>query len=149
MKAEMRKGTPVLRVVLDTNVWISAALTPAGIPAELVQRVLASIQPVFSSATFAELETRLWRPKFDRNISMEIRKRVLHDLHAAALWVEVPTTAQTYCRDPEDDRCIHTAFAAEAPWLVTGDQDLLLVPIIPNLHILTPADALRLMATRH
>lgn len=40
--------------------------------------------PVFSAATFAELEARLWKPKFDRYLSMEIRRAILHDVNAAA-----------------------------------------------------------------
>ena len=32
--------------------------------------------PVFSAATFAELETRLWKPKFDRYLSMESRRAI-------------------------------------------------------------------------
>ncbi len=137
----------MLRVVIDTNVWISAALSQAGAPAQLVDRVLAHGRPVFSQATFAELEIRLWRPKFDRHLSMEFRQRILHDLNTAAMWVEVPATAtEKFCRDSDDDKFIHTALAAEVPWLVTGDRDLLDVPAIANLRILSPADALKLPA---
>jgi putative PIN family toxin of toxin-antitoxin system len=73
-----------LRVVVDTHVWISAALSKAGSPALLVRYVLANGQPVFSASTFDELQTRLWKPKFDRYLSMELRKSILHDLSASA-----------------------------------------------------------------
>jgi len=108
--------------------------------------VLEHILPVVSPTTFAELETRLWKPKFDRYLSMEHRQRILHDLNAAAHWVDVPAeiTAQTFCRDADDDKFIQAALAAQAPWLVTGDQDLLDVPALPGLRILSPADAIRL-----
>ena len=93
------------RVVVDTNVWISAALSRQGLPARLLQHVLAHHLAVFSTATFAELESRLWRPKFDRYLSMEIRRRILHDLSATAHWVEIPSASalQRYSRDPDDD----------------------------------------------
>lgn len=139
MKAEHR-----LLAVIDTNVWISAALSPAGAPARLVRHVLAHGVPVFSGDTFAELQTRLWKPKFDRYLGMDARRRLLHDLNAAALWIEVPpaVAAVAHCRDADDDRFVHAALAASAPWLVTGDQDLLDVPPLPRLSILTPAAAL-------
>lgn len=139
MKAEHR-----LLAVIDTNVWISAALSPAGALAQLVRHVLAHGVPVFSDGTFAELQTRLWKPKFDRYLDMDLRRRLLHDLNAAALWIEVPpaVAAVAHCRDVDDDRVIHAALAAGAPWLVTGDQDLLCVPPMPGLCILTPAAAL-------
>ncbi len=144
MKAES-SGNTALGVVIDTNVWISAALSQQGAPARLVRHVLEHGRPVFSSATFAELEARFWRPKFDRYLSMELRQRILHDLNAAAHWVDVPAgiAAQRFCRDADDDKFIQAALAAGAPWLVTGDQDLLDAPKVPGLRILAPAAALR------
>ncbi len=145
MRAESG-GSLARRVVIDTNIWISAALSQQGAPARLVRLVLAHALPVFSPVTFAELEARLWKPKFDRYLSMELRQRILHDLNAAAHWVELPEglPPQRYCRDADDDKFIQTALIAQAPWLVTGDQDLLEAPVVPGLRILSPAAALRL-----
>lgn len=131
-------------VVLDTNVWLSAALSPNGAPAQVVRAVLLQGLPVFSEGTFAELEARIWKPKFDRYVSLEARKAILRDARSAALWVEVPPQLanQRWCRDPDDDVFILTALAAQAPWLVTGDDDLLSIPAIEALKVLTPAQAL-------
>lgn len=132
------------RVVLDTNVWLSAALSPNGAPAQVVRAVLQQEVTVFSEATFAELESRIWKPKFDRYISLEARKAILRDARAAAVWVEIPPELwdQRWSRDPDDDVFIRTALAAQAPWLVTGDDDLLSVPALDGLQMLTPAQAL-------
>lgn len=140
-------STRTHRVVIDTNVWISAALSKTGSPALVVQRVLARGIPVFSEATFAELASRLWKPKFDRYLSMELRQRILHDANAAAHWVSIAAdmAAQTYSRDPDDDKFIHAALAAAAPWLITGDQDLLTVRAEIGVRIVTPAQALQMM----
>ena len=137
-----------LLAVVDTNVWISAALSKSGSPAQLVRYVLANGVPVLTRSTFDELQTRLWKPKFDRYLSMDQRKSILHDLSAAAMWVDVPTAiaAVASSRDQDDDKFIHAALAAQAPWLVTGDQDLLTVAAQPGLQILTPAAALGLAA---
>lgn len=133
-----------LWVVVDTNVWISAALSASGAPALAARRVLETRRPVFSEGTFAELETRLWRPKFDRYLSIDLRQRILHDLSAAADWVVIPSdlTQQTWSRDPDDDHFVRAALAAQAPLLITGDADLLDLPAIAGLRILTPADGL-------
>ena len=132
------------RIVVDTNVWISAALSRDGAPGQLSRRVLAEYTPVFSEATFAELETRLWRPKFDRYLGMEVRQRILHDLSAVAFWTAIPPglAAKHWSRDPDDDHFIRAALAAQALLLVSGDADLLDVPAIDGLDILTPAQAL-------
>jgi putative PIN family toxin of toxin-antitoxin system len=141
------KADTGLRVVIDTNVWISAFLTGKGAPALLVRHVLEQGRPVFSAATFSELEARLWLPKFDRYVSMDNRKALLHDVEALAYWTEVPAEieAQTFCRDPDDDKFIQAAMAAKAPWLLTGDQDLLAVPKLSGLRILSPTMALQLL----
>lgn len=153
MKAESggnNTGATALRVVIDSNIWISAALSKTGAPAQLVRLVLEHGLPVFSEATFSELETRLWKPKFDRYLSMEIRRQILHDAKAAAHWVTVAPglAAQQYCRDADDDKFIHTALAASAPWLVTGDQDLLVIGTIAGLRILSATDALQSSGSR-
>lgn len=140
----MRAERPRL-VVLDTNVWLSAALSPNGAPAQVVRAVLLQGLAVFSEATFAELEARIWKPKFDRYISLEARRAVLRDARAAALWVEIPPELAVlrWSRDADDDVFIRTALAAQAPWLVTGDDDLLSVPAVTGLQILSPAQAMQ------
>jgi uncharacterized protein len=136
------------RVVFDTNIWISAALSTYGAPAQVLRRVLQQGVPVFSEVTFAELEIRLWKPKFDRYISMEVRRDLLRDAKAAAHWVVIPDqiAAVAYCRDVEDDKFIRTARAASATWLVTGDKDLLVLQKVLSVEILTPSAALERMS---
>ena len=106
-----------------------------------MQLVLERGALVFSQPTFNELKTRLYRPKFDRYTSLELREAVLHDLSAAARWVEIGEPGR-YCRDRSDDMFIETALAARAGVLVSGDQDLLDAPAIAGLRILTPQQAL-------
>lgn len=131
------------RVVIDTNVLISAALSARSAPARLVDLVLQHAELVFSRATFAELETRLWRAKFDRYLDIERRRLLLHDLAAIGHWVVLPEPAGvSYSRDPEDDVFIHTALHGKAQWLVSGDQDLLVLPSGLGVEILSPAQAL-------
>ena len=131
-------------MVVDTYVWLSAALSTEGAPARVARLVLVRAVPVFSASTFAELAARLWAAKFDRYITLENRRRILSDMKAAALWVDIPpgTAAVSHCRDPSEDMFVHTALAAGAKWLVTGDQDLLSIPSMKELRILKPADVL-------
>jgi putative PIN family toxin of toxin-antitoxin system len=136
-------------VVIDTNVWISGILTRTGYPAQLTRRVIKNGQPVFSPETFVELKDRLWQPKFDRYVSIEQRQALLGGLQAIALWVDVPPeiAAELFCRDATDDKFIHTALAAKAGFLITGDKDLLILSknvLRRSLRILAPADAIDL-----
>ena len=133
-----------LKVVIDTNVWISGLLTRTGTAALLARHVVQNGQAVFTVQTFAELKDRVWRPKFDRYVTMEQRKKLLSDIESSALWVEVQLaiTATTFCRDVADDMFIHAAHAAQSIWLVTGDDDLLCLHPLGSLQILSPRAAL-------
>ena len=138
------RAEPARRIVIDTNVWISGFLTQTSVPAILSRWVVQNAQPVFSPDTFAELKERLWRPKFDRYLAMDDRKRLLRDLDAIAYWVNVPPaiSEKAYCRDKDDDKFIHAALAAQVSLLVTGDDDLLCLHPLNGLRILTPRAAL-------
>ena len=127
--------------MIDTNVLINAALSASGAPARLVQWVLERSILVFSQPTFDELKTRLYRPKFDRYISLELREAVLHDLSAAARWVAIGEPVR-YCRDRSDDMFIETALVAQAGIVVSGDLDLLQAPPKKGLRVLNPQQAL-------
>lgn len=65
-------------VVLDSNVWISAALRRAGTPAGLVRHLPGYGLPAVATARYAEREARLWPPTFDRQPSMAERRRLAH-----------------------------------------------------------------------
>lgn len=144
MKVDSKVLTHYGHVVVDTNVLLSAALSPGGIPARLVDRLLEIGKLVFSAATFAELEARIWLPKFDRYLPIERRRLILLQASAAAVWLDIPArlAQRTFSRDPQDDAFIQTALAAGAKRLITGDNDLLCLHPLDALHILTPRQAL-------
>ena len=132
-------------LVIDTNIWISAAISSHGVTSALVQRVLMKGNVVFSDATFAELETRLWKPKFDRYITPESRRCTLRGIEEIATWISVlPATAtKKYSRDADDDKFVHLALAASAQWLISGDKDLLDIDAELPFKIISPASALK------
>jgi len=134
----------VKRAVIDSNVLISALLSPQSVPAQLVNGLLEQACLVFSRETFAEFETRLWRPKFDRYIDIEQRRRLLHHLAAVTQWTRLPEQPlPKYSRDPDDDVFIHTALYSQAQWLVSGDKDLLELQTKDwTFEIRSPAQAL-------
>jgi putative PIN family toxin of toxin-antitoxin system len=141
MKANERSA--YARVVVDTNVLLSAALSPNGIPAVVVNWILSEGALLFSNESFAELETRIWKAKFDRYLSIERRKQLLHDFNASGLWVAIPDALNTQCfsRDKHDDAFLRTALAADATRLISGDEDLLILHPMGKLHIINPRTA--------
>ena len=128
------------RVVFDSNVLISAVLLP-GRPFRVLEWVLENGFLIFSDASFAELASRLQRPKFDRYVSLERRRELLADLEAVADWTAITGSLQV-CRDPDDDKVLETALAGRANRLVSGDGDLLDLDPYEGLAIVTPAQFL-------
>lgn len=137
----------VERYVIDTNVLISAALSAHSAPGVVVRRILAQGEVLFSEATFAELQTRMWLPKFDRYLTLESRKLILHDFRAVARWADIPPAVSTrrFCRDADDDKFLHLALAGAARVIVSGDKDLLDLGQVDTVQILSPAMALARM----
>lgn len=129
------------RLVIDTNVLISAALVPGATPSRLVAYALQHQRLLFSEQTFGELRTRLYRPKFDRYLSLDDRKLLLHDLNAAADWVALDAVAN-FSRDRDDDKFVQTALNGGARWLVSVDADLLCLESVQSVQIVTPGQAL-------
>lgn len=135
--------------VLDTNVLISAVLSAESVPARVTLWVIANARLIFAEQTFGEFKSRLWRPKFDRYLTIERRNQILHDFSAIADWVEIDgTPAPVSSRDPDDDMFIRTAVAASARWLVSGDRDLLEVRGLEEVAILSPADMLERISSQ-
>ena len=127
------------RVVLDTNVLISAVLQLKGPPRAVIDAVRAGGGALlFSDETFDELRTRLSRPRFDKYVSREGRALFVAQIEAVSEWVAI-TGARMGCRDPDDDKLLETALTGEADCLVTGDRDLLVMAPFHGIPILTPA----------
>lgn len=130
------------RLVVDTNVLISALLTPSGTPRRLLDELaLASATLFFSDETFAELAIRLAKPKFDPYRTPEQMDLFLDWLVELGEWV-TPGFDVTACRDADDDKFLAIALSAEADCLVSGDKDLLDLHPFEGLPVMTPADFL-------
>lgn len=52
--------------------------------------------------------------------------------------VSTPPLPEPLCRDPDDDKFVACAVAAEAQFLVSGDQDLLALSDVMGVTILSP-----------
>jgi putative PIN family toxin of toxin-antitoxin system len=131
------------RIILDTNVLISRLLLPESVAARAVRRVLDRMAPLVSEATLGELADTLSKPKFDRYVSIEDRRRFFELFARVAEWVTVTRTLRV-CRDARDNKFLELAMDGEATLLVTGDKDLLALAPFRNTQILTPAELLEL-----
>lgn len=134
---------PALRVVLDTNVFVSA-LFGKGPPARLYDAFKEGRFCLVSSHTLiAELADVLLRPEL--GIPAVDVKTAFRILRRRALILR-PRVRVTACRDPKDDRVLECAVAGGAEVLVTGDRDLLALDPFRGIRIVTPSAFLRRLA---
>jgi uncharacterized protein len=110
----------MIRVVLDTNILISALLSPQGQPAQVFLMTILDpdTQLCVSGDIFAEYEEVIRRPRFHRSDS-EIAT-VLRTIRDEGVWVK-PTERVRVCSDPDDDIFLECAQVAAAHYLVTGN----------------------------
>lgn len=128
-------------VVVDTNVFISAAIRRHSVPALAVEWVRANGVFLTSADTEAELEEVLQRPKFDRFTRIEARAEFFATVCRTRTLVPILERV-VECRDPKDDKFLEVAVNGNAAYLVSGDADLLALHPFRGVAILTPADFL-------
>ena len=129
-----------MRLVIDTNVLLSALLFPDGSLTWLRNAwKSAKIRPLTSQETVIELIRTLSYPKF--NLTTNEQQSLLADY---LTWCEPVTTSKQpivpKCRDPNDRCFLELALVGNACALITGDRDLLSLTSDFSIPILTPAD---------
>lgn len=130
------------RVVLDTNVLVSALLFGGRL--EPIHRAWRTgrICPVLSKETVDELVRVLTYPKF-RLTREEISFLLEAELLPYSDVVDVRDDDRTWCRDPADDKFIRLALGAGCRFLVGGDDDLLALGKVERVRIVSPGAFLR------
>ncbi|HTC33471.1 MAG TPA: putative toxin-antitoxin system toxin component, PIN family [Bryobacteraceae bacterium] len=109
----------MIRVVLDTNIIVSALLQPLGPPAQVFMLVLGdSVRLCVSGAIYAEYEEVISRPRLQRTEA--VIAAALQLIREKAVWVR-PTETVRACPDADDDIFLECAHAARADYLVTGN----------------------------
>jgi putative PIN family toxin of toxin-antitoxin system len=132
----------VKRVVLDTNVIVSACLFKGSLArlVELWKR--GDIVPFISKETFSELNAVLHYPKFALTTD-EVETIIADEILPFFEVVEIVDKVSGVCRDAYDDMFLSVAVSVAASWIVTGDKDLLELGKYGGARILTPNEFLK------
>ena len=135
------------RVVLDTNVLISAILF-GGKPKLVLDEVIAGrIDCFLSSEILEELNTVLQRPKFGFTPSQCLN--IIDELHRACEIIKPSSELSVQITDPDDKIILACAADANADYIITGDSDLKRLHAFKDIQILTPALYLEKMREKY
>ena len=138
------------RVVLDTNVLISAIISSKGSPAKILDLWReGAFDLVFSEETLQELINVLSRRKMLRitGINEDELNRLVSYLRNSSIVVDSSEDIAIAIEDPDDTKFISCAVQAGAKYIVSGDHHLLDVEKFEGTAIVTPAEFLRTFAS--
>ena len=114
-----------MRVVLDPNVLVSALISPAGPPREILTAwTQGRFELLATPALRGKLRDVLARAKFHRWVSVAAAAEYVDGLGEDALVIDAPAPQPGLSPDPDDDYLITLARAGGADYLVSGDRHL-------------------------
>jgi putative PIN family toxin of toxin-antitoxin system len=133
-----------MRIVVDTNIFVSAALKESSWPSMVIRWLDKHGGLLKSLVTEQELFAVLERPR----IAAKIQPVFLDNLRLIFVAAEsvLITEHITICRDAKDDKFLELALNGRADIIVSGDQDLLTLNPFQGIPIVQPSTFIRLMA---
>lgn len=139
------------RVVLDTNVVFSGLYRRDGPPFEILHHWhTRQFELILSQDLNLEYHRIIDAAEADRHLILSgFDSRLFQQLLAIdAIWTDANVTLLVRSRDPDDDRLLQAAMGGQAAYLVTGDNDLLVLDgdvRLGTLRIVRPAEFLVLL----
>jgi uncharacterized protein len=131
----------MLRVVLDTNVIVSAVISK-GKPRELLNRGIENrFSIVISDYILNEVVSVLSRPRF--KTSEEETSMIVLALMQSSEVVKVESNFKVVKNDPDDDMVLNTAHDGRADIIATGDKTLLALMSFGKTRILSVSETLK------
>ncbi len=131
-----------MRLIFDSNVLIRTLLNEHSFsgqaflkPGQLGFDVLISV------STLAESIEVVMRPKFDKYLPKATRQLFLEEYEANGIKIKVTRQVKA-CRDPKDDMYLDLALSGKADFIITNDEDLLVLNPFENIPIITPKEFL-------
>ncbi len=132
-----------MRLVIDTNILVSALLAATSLPAQLVVLWRAGRFDLLTTAEQLDELMRVTRnPKIRKRLAPAVAGRLVNDLRALAITLD-RLCAVDASSDPDDNDLLALAAAGSADFLVIGDKhDLLGLAVCEGTKIITVRDFL-------
>lgn len=129
-----------LRVVMDSNVLLRYLIKPSAAIKALIEVwwLGGGVQMVTGPTLRAELAEVLARPRIRRYVQPQDGQALLDAIDLLAEMIALPEPIPAFSRDAKDDKFIACALAGAASYLVTTDEDLLILGAVDTVQIITP-----------
>lgn len=136
------------RAVVDTSVLIRYLIRPSAAIRALVEDlwVAGTFVMITSPDLVAELAEVLARPRMRTLIEDGDAVALIDAIQALAEPIPTPGPILAYTRDPKDDKFVACAVAGRADFLVSTDQDLLVLQPMLGVRFVTPEEFVEALA---
>ena len=140
----------MIRIVLDTNLFVSALLNPGSNPDMLIRLVKEEKVLLLMSNTIChEISRVLDYPKIRKRLSAsgEELQTFLQLLSSVAIMTPGTLKLPLLEADPDDTKFLICAIEGRADFIVSGDHHLTDLGLYRGIRIVTPAEFIRIVAT--
>ena len=141
-----------MRIVLDTNVLVSAFISKLGHSAKILDLVsmFEEIQLILSAPILIEFKDVLSReevkPRFNYSShDIESFAQAIKDISAI---VKVKSNFKVIEEDPKDDIVLNTAYDGKAEYIVSGDRHLQDLKRFKGIKIVSPKQMMKITTRR-
>lgn len=135
-----------MKSVLDTNVLVSALISPDGTPAKIMRHT-GRFRLCTSPEILDELARVLQYPRIKARYKVDDATILayIERLFAAGLIVNTRIQVAAVKDDPDDDKFLACAVACQADYIVSGDPHLLDLTSFQTIPIVTPRQFLEIL----
>ena len=136
----LKLGLRLPRAVIDTNVFVRATIKPDGPTAPAITKWRKQqYELLYSTETLQELAEVLFRPRLINKYGLRPSELQSFIKLVTRQGIQVePTFTVSICRDKDDNKFLALAAAGQADYIVSADEDLLVLKEFQGVEIITP-----------
>lgn len=139
----------VIKVVLDTNIVVSAIISADGNPAKIIEKLfLEEIENYTMVEIIDEIREVLERPKISDRINPDIKEFTLSNFEVFSEVIMPLIKLNKVPDDPDDNKFLECAITANVQYIVSGDSHLLDLKEFMGIKIVTPLEFIEVMNAR-
>ena len=139
------------RIVIDTNILVSAILTPKGNPAKILKHILeGKLNLIISPTILVETQQVLRYPKLVKLMKKnKITPNEVYDFLGKLSGVAIITPGKLEVDaipdDPADNKILACGLEGEADYIISGDHHLTDLKIFQGIKIVAPSTFLKII----
>ncbi len=131
-----------MQIVFDSNVVISALIIENSLAYKVYRKTVEEHILLISHEIRLELTSTIRKRKFDRYFESEMIRNELLLAYLITCKTIIINCSIHACCDPDDNKFLELAVSAKADFIVSGDQDLLVLHPFRNIPMITPTEFL-------